>query len=107
MVRKRNMRYAMLGLAALTLVAGTACGKKPEAQLATDALTRGLQAQQAGRLQDATAAYREVLLHDPRNKYAFFDLGVIDHTQGNLLSAENNYRLALSVDPDFVPALFN
>ena len=38
---------------------------------------------------------------------AYFNLGVIDQTNGALASAESNYGLALSADPNFVPALFN
>ena len=33
--------------------------------------------------------------------------GLIDQTNGALASAESNYRLALSIDPQFVSALFN
>src|SRR5205823_5096064 len=40
-------------------------------------------------------------------KVAFFNLGVIDQSSGRPRAAENNYRLALNIDPDFTPALFN
>jgi tetratricopeptide (TPR) repeat protein len=56
----------------------------------------GIAAQQAGRLPEAAADYRDVLVHDPNNKYAYYDLGTIDKTNGALASAESNYRFALN-----------
>jgi hypothetical protein len=32
---------------------------------------------------------------------------VISQTRGNLADAESNYRIAISIDPDFVSALFS
>ena len=49
--------------------------KKSDADLANEALQQGIAAQNAGRLAEAAADYREVLVHDPNNKYAYFDLG--------------------------------
>ena len=54
-----------------------------------------------------TAAYREVLIHDPNNQFAYYNLGVIDQANGSLESADSNYGLALSIDPSYVPALYN
>ncbi len=89
------------------LVAGT-CSKGPtDAQKAQAALTAGLKAHAAGRLDEAAADYRKVLVLDPRNKFAYYNLGVIDQTQGDAASAESNYGIALTIDPDFVSALFN
>jgi tetratricopeptide (TPR) repeat protein len=96
-----------IALLAVILTVGFSCSKKSEADLANEALQRGIAAQNAGRLAEAEADYREVLVHDPNNKYAYFDLGLIDQTNGALASAESNYRLALSIDPKFVSALFN
>jgi tetratricopeptide (TPR) repeat protein len=98
----------LAGALILLLVGGVACGhKKSPAQLANDALQAGLQAQKAGNLQEAAADYREVLKQDPNNKFAHYDLALIDQTQGNNLSAEAGYQRALQIDPDFGPALFN
>src|SRR5439155_14063429 len=104
------LRYILLPIIALSLLAMPGCaGRKTqsEADLAEQALNRGLQAHAAGRLQHAATDYREVLVHDPRNKYAYYNLGLIDQVNGHAQSAENNYRLALNIDPDFAPALFN
>ncbi|HEX9122388.1 MAG TPA: tetratricopeptide repeat protein [Actinomycetota bacterium] len=92
----------------LLVGAGTACSKgKTEAQLAAEALAAGLRAHKAGNLQEAQADYREALVHDPQDKYAYYNLGLIAQTQGNRAAAELNYQAALGIDPNFVPALFN
>ena len=44
--------------------------QKSEADLANEALKQGIAAQQAGRLPEAAADYRDVLVHDPNNRYA-------------------------------------
>jgi tetratricopeptide (TPR) repeat protein len=102
------VRYLpLLALLGLTLIC-LACGSgKSKSEQAADTLQRGLEAQRQGRLDEAAAAYHNVLDLEPRNKFAFFNLGLIDQTSGRPRAAENNYRLALSIDPDFTPALFN
>src|SRR5206468_2997069 len=88
-------------------IAATGCGKKSEAQLASAALQRGLKAQSSGHPDEAAADYREALTHDPENKFAYFDLGLLDQLAGRRGSAEDNYRAALRTDPDYGPALLN
>lgn len=102
-----NARRA-LAVALLALLVLGACGKKKtEAQLAGDALAKGLKAHFAGNVTEAAKDYHEVLAHDPTNKFAYFDLGVIDQAAGRTDAAEGNYRASLKSDPDFEPALFN
>lgn len=85
-----------------------ACSKaKSDSEQASLALAAGLKAHAAGRLDEAAADYRKVLVYDPRNKFAYYNLGVIAQTQGDGESAESDFRIALTIDPDFVPALFN
>jgi tetratricopeptide (TPR) repeat protein len=91
----------------VVLLAGACSKGKTDAEQASSALAAGLKAHAAGRLQEAEADYRKVLIYDPRNKFAYYNLGLIDETQGDAGSAESNYRIALTIDPDFVPALFN
>jgi tetratricopeptide (TPR) repeat protein len=52
-------------------------------------------------------SYLRVIELDPQNKFAYYNLGVIDQGQGDLQGAERHYRTTLGLDPDFVPALFN
>lgn len=78
-----------------------------ETDQAQQALQEGLQAHAQGDLETAERAYRRVLVFDPQNKFAYYNLGVISQSRGDLAGAESNYQLAVDADPDFVPALFN
>ena len=73
----------------------------------TDAFARGLQAQTAGKFDEATAAFYEVLSKDPKSSAAFFNLGLIAHLQNRFVAAESYYRLALDQEPNNEKALFN
>jgi tetratricopeptide (TPR) repeat protein len=97
----------LVALLLICLPLGACSSKKSDAELASEALARGLAAHQAGKLAEAEADYRKVLVYDPNNKFAYYNLGLIDQTDGALASAESNYRLALGIDPTFVSALFN
>jgi Flp pilus assembly protein TadD len=72
-----------------------------------DALTRGLAAHTAGRLDEAIKLYYEALSVDPTNKFAFFNLGQIEHTRNHLVAAEAWYRLALESDKSMPQPLYN
>jgi len=100
-------RYLLLVLILVSVVLAGCTPGKSKADLADAALQRGLQAHAAGRLEEATAIYQEVLDLDPRNKFALYNLGLIDQTSGRPASAENYYRLVINLDPSFAPALFN
>ncbi len=69
---------------------------------------------QAGKLQvqyrdfvGATRTFRRVLELDPRNKVAWYDLGVIAQQEGRAGSAHQAYDEALKIDPKYAPALYN
>jgi hypothetical protein len=51
-----------------------------------------LQAHAAGKLDEATTAYFETLAKDSKNKFAFYNLGVIAQGQGRAAAAESYYR---------------
>lgn len=70
-------------------------------------LQQGLDAQAAGRLDQARRLYLEVLAKDPANTVAHYDLGVIHQQEGAAKEAENDYEQALATDAGFRPALFN
>jgi tetratricopeptide (TPR) repeat protein len=76
-------------------------------ETAADALNRGLQAHSAGKLDEAVAAYFTTLMKDPKNQYAYYNLGEIAQRQNRLVAAEAFYRLALEQDPKMESALFN
>ena len=73
---------------------------------AADALARGIAAHNANKLDEATKDYFEVLFNDPKNKFAFYNLGQIARIQNRLAIAEGYYRSALEIDPNYGPALF-
>ena len=91
----------------LGLLAACGGGAKSDAQIASDALSAGLRAQAQGRTAEAAADYKNVLAHDARNKFAYYDLGLIQQNSGQSAAAEQNYRACLQVDPNFAPALYN
>jgi Tfp pilus assembly protein PilF len=70
-------------------------------------LQRGLQEQVAGNLTAAEKDFKDVISRDPKNKFAFYDLGLIYQTQKKSSDAEAQYRLALAIDPKFEVALYN
>ena len=84
-----------------------ACGNTPSTSTAEDALSRGLQAHAAGKLDEATTAYFETLAKDPKNKFAFYNLGVLAQGQNRTAAAESFYRLAIEQDGRMGSALFN
>jgi tetratricopeptide (TPR) repeat protein len=84
-----------------------ACGGTPATSSADDALSRALQAHTAGKLDEAIAAYFETLAKDPKNKFAFYNLGVIAQGQKRAAAAEAYYRLAIEQDPQMGSAIFN
>jgi tetratricopeptide (TPR) repeat protein len=100
------MRRPLLGAVVLGLLASSLSGACSKAVDPDRALAEGLAQQQAGNLDAAAAQYQLVLDARPTDKYANYDLGVLEQTQRPGL-AEGYYRAALDTDPTFVPALFN
>src|SRR5687767_7661349 len=80
---------------------------RPSSASADDALSRALQAHTAGKLDEAATAYFETLAKDPKNKFAFYNLGVIAQAQNRAAAAEAYYRLAIEQDARMGAALFN
>jgi tetratricopeptide (TPR) repeat protein len=86
---------------------GRSASASPNPKKAASALDAGLKAHAAGDLTTATADYKETLSYDADNKFAFYNLALIDEAGGNYGLAEEKYRAALKADPDYGPALFN
>ena len=103
------MRYFRLMFALPVVLAVAACGGGSAGQppaATPDALTRGIAAQNANKMDEATRAYFEVLSNDPKNKFAYTNLGQIARFQNRFAIAEGYYRSALEIDPNFGLALF-
>jgi tetratricopeptide (TPR) repeat protein len=116
--RARLMRAA--AIPAIALLGVTACSGSgsgdndsasatvaPDAKKAQTALDAGLKAQTAGDLTAAAASYNETLKYDATNKYAFYNLALIDEASSNYGLAEEKYRSAIKSDRKYEPALFN
>ncbi|MEV5474667.1 tetratricopeptide repeat protein [Streptomyces sp. NPDC003343] len=71
-----------------------------------DALLMGALAQQQDP-RSAARAYRQVLDLDPRNKAAWYHLGVIAQRDGRTDDARAAFDKALDIDASYGPALFN
>jgi Tfp pilus assembly protein PilF len=70
-------------------------------------VANGLRAQVAGDLASAGRDYSQAIADDPKNKFAYYNLGLIQQTAGDKVGAENSYRAALSIDRTFPQALYN
>ncbi len=108
---RRAARLPLVAVLGLTLALG-ACGGStptvaPDPKKAAAALDAGLRAQTDGDLQTAAEQYREALKFDAKNKYALYNLALVDAAQSNYGAAEEKYRVVLGIDPQYAPALFN
>lgn len=84
--------------------------KTPAQQAAEQAHAHGLAAQQRGALDDAKAAYRTALLHQPGRIRSLNNLAVLAMQEGNLEEAEARLQQALSQkprDPELLALVLN
>jgi len=86
---------------------GGSASVKPDTKKAATAVEAGLKAHSAGDLTTASASYDKALKYEPTNKFAFYNLALIDASNGNYGLAEDNYRSAIKTDARYEPALFN
>ena len=70
-------------------------------------LKQGLSQAEAKQLDQAETTFKNVLLLDPHNVYALYNLGVIDQTQNNTAGAISYYDQALSAKSTYTPAMYN
>ena len=106
--RRHAIAAGLVGcVAILAACGGTSSPPQSSAQIATNDLNAGLAAQAAGNLTQAGTDYKSAIAGDAENKYAYYDLGLVQQLMGQLAASEANYRAALRLDPNFVPALFN
>ena len=70
-------------------------------------LEEGISQAQAKMLDQAATTFKNVLLLNPKNVYALYNLGVIDQTKSNTTGALSYYNQALSADSTYTPAMYN
>jgi tetratricopeptide (TPR) repeat protein len=111
--RARITRYAVGSLATVAVLALVAAGvvnlttSRPDAMQASAYMSAGMSAQRQGLVAVARDDYRLALAHEPRNKYAYYNLGTIDSQQRHTVLAMEDYEAALTFDGSFAPALDN
>ena len=109
--RRAGWRSAAVAACFLLVLVSSACsGGSTAGEEERDAdrtLAVALQAHSEGLIDEAADLYERVLVLDPRNKFAYYNLGLIEQTRGFDDEAVAAYREALAIDPSFVPALFN
>lgn len=93
-------------VAAAAVLAGCGILQKSEAELAAEALQKGVVAQDSGRVDEARVSYFAALSHDPANKLAFYNLGQIARAQQKFSIAEGYYRQAMDLDAKDANVLF-
>jgi tetratricopeptide (TPR) repeat protein len=98
----------MLAIVVLLALA-TACGGGSSGKSANAAttLTAALKLQQQGKYSDAAQLYQQVIATQPDNLYAQYDLGVVRQATSDSVGALSAYGAALTINPKYVPALYN
>ena len=108
--------FGSLAVVLILVLGGAGCSKGsdaggsalgPDTKKANAALNAGLKAQSSGDLTTAAKDYARTLQYDPNNKFAYYNLALIDAARSNYGLAEVKYRKALESDPKYEPALFN
>ena len=104
----RVLPRLLSGCLAVALIAA-ACGSGGDAK---NSFRLGIAAQGHGQLDAARGYYNDVLAQDPgnhfgNNKFAYFNLGVIDQQQNKSAAAATEYRKSLLIDPNYLGALYN
>lgn len=104
----RRVTAGVLGLVAL-LGGLTACGGGSGGKSAdpNTLLAAGIKAQQQGDANGARQLFNQVLAKQPGNYYAHYNLGVLDQQAKDDAGALREYGAALTINPNYVPAMFN
>ena len=95
---------ALMLTGALAACGGSSGGKAADANTLLQA---GIKMQQKGDSNAARQLFEQVLAKQPNNFYAHYNLGVLDQQAKDNASALREYGAALTINPDYVPALFN
>ncbi|MEU6207633.1 tetratricopeptide repeat protein [Micromonospora musae] len=113
----RSIGILAAGVALLTAV--PACSDDAEAPAATPTVAAstqvdaaalvdlGIEQGKSGDIDQAKATFEQVLAADSDNKFAWFNIGYIAQSRNQVEDAITHYDKALSIDPEFRPALYN
>ncbi|MBV9367520.1 MAG: tetratricopeptide repeat protein [Solirubrobacterales bacterium] len=67
----------------------------------------GIMQANAKQYQQAETTFHDVLVIDPANKYAWYNLGLIAQEQNQASKAIADYTRAISIDARYTPAMYN
>jgi Tfp pilus assembly protein PilF len=103
------------GAIAITLLIGTAAacgsdnssGSSGSTGSAATLLSKALSDYFSGQINVAKGEFQQVVQMDPKNKYGWYNLGVIAQYAGDKKQAADDYNKALELDPQFEPVLYN
>jgi tetratricopeptide (TPR) repeat protein len=70
-------------------------------------LAQGIAQAESHQLSRATTTFMDILAVNPTNKYALYNLGVIDQQRRQLSAALARYDEALRSDATYTPAMYN
>ena len=107
--RGRSARKAVGAGALVVMLLVSGCGDSAQDKKATadKALDAALKLQGSGEKDRARAKYQEVLDAEPTNKFAIYNLALLDQQDGKNDMAEGKYRVVIKLDPAYEPALYN
>lgn len=81
--------------------------QSPDEELYHSFISKAIDAIRNDQLGEGDACLRQALAFDYSRPEAFNALGFLMEKQGNRLKAQDYYRVALSLDPTFIPARNN
>ncbi len=90
-----------------TLVSACSSTTAPPSSSDTATFVAAVAAEKNGDRALAVADFLAVVKTDPRNPYAWYDLGVIAGQAGQPAEAAADLQRSIAADPRFVPALYN
>jgi tetratricopeptide (TPR) repeat protein len=99
--------FSVVAVGAVSALLLAACGAASTPQTASQDLTAGIAAQNAGEYASATTYYEKALANEPTNSVALYDLGDVEQLQGLDSTAKAHYLAALAIDPNFISAMYN
>ncbi|MDG4763911.1 tetratricopeptide repeat protein [Solwaraspora sp. WMMD406] len=67
----------------------------------------GIEQGESGDLEKAKESFEQAVASDSGNKFAWFNIGYIAHSQDQIDDAIASYDKALAIDPEFKPAIYN
>src|SRR5690242_18089119 len=86
---------------------GGSGGSGSASEQAATLVAKGLQDYIAGNIQLANSEFQQAANLDPKNKYAWYNLGVIAQYNKDTKTATADYNRSLALDPNFESVLYN